>query len=139
MRSVLLLLRNAPRKQVTDVLNSLYPGQRDPWVRLDAGGDVVLYIHVEDDPLEDLEPGSGARVIAALGGVPSFGLYADVSGRDGRGEVVEWAKALLSRFQGFALDDDGHHLWTLEEIRSEKRVEGRGFFAPPPPGGRGDA
>jgi hypothetical protein len=133
MRSVLVLLKKALRKQVTDALDSLYRGQRAPWVRLNPSGEEVLYIHVDDDPMEDLEPESRARVIAALGGVPSFGLYADVSGRHpGRDEVVELAKELLSRFQGFALDDHGHHLWTIQEIRGGTKVDGRGFFEQAP-------
>ena len=56
-------------------------------------------------------------------------LQIDISGRhQGDREVSNIVIELLSRFNGYALDEYSDHLWKIEEIKSGTQKYGHKFF-----------
>ncbi len=66
---------------------------------------------------------------AALGKKPAFVVQVDVSGRlPGNVEVLQFLTELMTAFPAVAQDEHTSHCWTLEELSTEAKFEGRGFF-----------
>jgi hypothetical protein len=68
------------------------------------------------------------RVEEALDYHPTWALQVIVSGRiDGTDEIRAFAARVLGN-GGVAVDDYSDHCWTLQEIESDLKVDGLGFF-----------
>ena len=129
MRAIDVFLRDTTRDAVAAVLNSVYPGQRDPWVKL-VDDDPRLWIRfsTEDWPGVDHECWEGP-FHDQFGGEPAVAITADISGRHpGKEQVLEFVSLLLGRFDGMANDDYTDRLWTLAEIVADVRHNGFPFF-----------
>jgi hypothetical protein len=132
MDSVVVHLRDATEKQVTDFLGCAYPFQQGPpWI-FEQSGDACLYINVYSEARQEYEPQVWAGVVAALGAEPTVSVIADVSGRHkGEGQERVFVRTMLSQFRGVALDEYTDYCWTLEDIISGKRIKGHSFFDAP--------
>ncbi|MEV4431068.1 hypothetical protein ACN9M0_00965 [Streptomyces sp. R-07] len=107
-------------------LDRLMRGQDGYWT------DGKLYIDLEDEQdgllFTDWEPEDIRLVDSALGHHPTWALQVDVSGRiDGTAEIRSFLSHILEA-GGVAIDDYSEHCWTLEEINTECKVDGLGFF-----------
>lgn len=129
MRSVFVLFPSATEAELAEYLQRAYPAQAGPpWVALD-NGDPCLYINFYAGLGRDYEPERWADIARRLGGEPTSGLMADVSGRHpGDREVYEFVTGLLTRFDGAAMDEYTTHLWSLGELENGHRVAGHPFF-----------
>ena len=121
MRSVVVHLSKASKVEIVNLLTKTYSVQQgDNW-QLEIEGDAYLYIY--------LLPNAEAEQISNLGYIPTISIAADVSGRHkGDAQVRSFVSALLSQFDGHVQDDYSNHCWTLEEIHSNKLVNGHKFF-----------
>jgi hypothetical protein len=128
VRSVLVFLRDTTEAEVTAYLDGAYRSQREPWV-VAVDGDACLYIRLYHDGPREHEPEEWADIIRRLGGEPTVGVIADVSGRHpGDKQVAEFVTTLLARFRGAAMDEYTTHLWSLSELRAGRHIEGHPFF-----------
>ena len=133
MDTATVFLCDTTEDAVAEHLSGMYPAQRDPWVSM-VNGDVALYINMIagcQDIQAEMEPDDWEALISMLGREPDVCVTADVSGRHhGSREPERFALELLASFNGLAQDLFADHFWTLTELRSGHRVEGRRFFGP---------
>ncbi|MCQ4206430.1 hypothetical protein [Streptomyces longispororuber] len=107
-------------------LDRLMPGQDGYWT------DEKLMVDLDDEKcgqlFTDWEPEDVRLLDSALGYHPTWALQVNVSGRiDGTAEIRSFLSHILHA-GGVAIDDYSDHCWTLEEIDSEHKVDGLGFF-----------
>lgn len=129
MRSVYVFIPTTV-KELRSHLDSLTPRVRDvnQWLYPNAT-EKVLYIEIADDVHDELEPETAETLLRQFGGERVRCVSIDVSSRcPGEHEIREIVLGLLHRFGGVAMDDWSDHLWTLDEIKTGLRCEGRHFF-----------
>ncbi|MGL4422739.1 MAG: hypothetical protein ACRCZF_18875 [Gemmataceae bacterium] len=128
MRTLLVFLRNTTEAAVRVYFDAAYPQQREPWVLYDRGV-ACLYIHFYTNGPIEHEPENWNDIVQRFGGPPAVGVSADVTGRCTTDEpVVGFVAALLSRFDGAAMDEATTHLWSLDDFQAGHQVEGYPFF-----------
>lgn len=111
----------------TALLDATMPGADGFWT------DEKLQVELDSEDrrlglFSDWEPGDVHRVEEALGYHPTWALQVNVSGRiDGTDEIRTFAAQFL-KTGGVAVDDYSNHCWTLQEIESDLKIDGLGFF-----------
>ncbi|GAC1575352.1 MAG: hypothetical protein NVS3B20_25010 [Polyangiales bacterium] len=102
--------------------------QGPPWVA-DIDGDACLYINLYREASSEREPEEWVQIETVLGTDALVSVIADASGRyEGDQQVRDFARLLLTHFDGVAQDDRTPHLWSLNEIDAGHRVQGHSFF-----------
>ncbi len=129
MRNVMVFLRDTREDAVTEYLAHAYPFQPGPpWI-MDVDGDPVLLIDIYRSLEEPWNDDVRKAIVRSLGGAPTVGIGADVSGRHPADEQARaFACGLLTAFEGVALDDFSDHCWSCEQIMTGHRVHGHPFF-----------
>jgi hypothetical protein len=136
MRSVNLHLVGVTKSEVAAELSSIaQKGIGEHWYHPDrAHARLTIRFHPGSRPPEP--PNTEDEFVGTLGAPPDVTIYCDTAGRlnpDEAGhqietkEIHEFVDLVLRRFEGVARDDLSTHLWTLDEIRAGKHVEGAGF------------
>lgn len=113
--------------ETTALLDATMPGRDGYW----HDGELQVGVDSEDRSLGlfiDWEPEDVHRVEEALGYHPTWALQAIVSGRIGGTDEIRAFVALLLPNGGVAVDDYTDHCWTLQEIESDLKIDGLGFF-----------
>jgi hypothetical protein len=68
------------------------------------------------------------HVAQVLGGEPASTVQFDVGGkRPGHKELRQFLARLLAIHPGVALDDLSPHIWTLDDLRADRHVDGFAF------------
>ena len=136
MRSVNVHLMGATKDEVAAELSRIaQKGMGEHWYHPDRQhARLTIRFHPGAHPPEP--PTTDDEFIGTLGAPPDLTLYLDTGHRinpDEAGKQIEakevhfLVEKLLGRFRGVARDDLTKHLWTLEEIRSGKAVQGAPF------------
>lgn len=138
MRSVFFPLKGTTREKVSLFISTIAendPAPHEGWIAQPG-----LYFRFYDELAAEDDDGSlRAALMSTLGQLPDVCVSIDISGRiQGYVEACALAEAFLGRFTGVAFDDHSVYCWTLEEIRSDARPEGRKFFHGTTPVGRDD-
>lgn len=107
-------------------LDRLMPGKNGYWT------DGKLYIDLEDEQDGHLfagwDPEDVRLLDSALDHRPTWDLLVSVSSHiDGTAEIRNLLSHIL-KAGGVAIDDYSDHCWTLEEIDTECKIDGLGFF-----------
>lgn len=129
MRTVFFAFKGTTREELSLFISTIgernSPPQEEWWVAQPG-----FYFRFYDElAAEDDDGPLQAALTDALGQLPDVCVSVDISGRiQGYEEICALAEAFLGRFSGIAFDDYSVHCWTLEEIRSDARPEGRKFF-----------
>ncbi|MDQ2087026.1 hypothetical protein RBH29_11365 [Herbivorax sp. ANBcel31] len=135
MRTVFAFFHQADRNNIVECLNTICTNNQNiQWVYLKKG-DVVLYIEFDDKKylMNDLynEEEQETQLLLSLLQERELDLILqiDISGRhSGTEEVIILLKALLSKFDGVAIDDYTSHAWTLDEIANGYLFKNHLFF-----------
>ena len=101
-----------------------YPEANEPVLHIDVSGYEWVKKYDLEEEYQDL-------LVAVGGRKPTIHVSVHVTGRVGGDEEVRlFADTLLSAFSGVAFDDylSYSHAWTLEEIRTNARVQELLFF-----------
>jgi len=120
------LLRESGFGEESDGTGSafVFPNSDNPVIQnlqVSSNGDAVRSVSEEEFEL----------LLEQLGSPPSTCVFAEVPySHPGTTEVQWLADLLLSKFGGVAIDENlgFDHAWTLPEIRSRARIDGREFF-----------
>jgi len=130
MRSVVIHLADTTRDAVQKRLSEFTEEKAgDQWRYPSGSSTPVLYIEFYDDYQGEFELGELQPLETALGKMPDVSVIANISGRAPADvEVRLFAECLLGTFRGVAEDGYSNHYWTLVEIRSGARFQGRTFF-----------
>ena len=125
MRSVFLYFWGTNEESMAATLSVTYPTQSHPWVCF-VKEDPCLYIDFYRDGPKEADDW-GTR-FASKGGPPTVSVGVDVSGRhEGWPEVQEFVVWLLGLFPGMAEDEMGARLWTRDEIKEDRVIDGMKF------------
>jgi hypothetical protein len=131
MRTVSIVLWNAQLSDVEACLAAAKFEQLDDQWNYPGGSDAVLYTSCKRFDWGEF-PEEEADILKCTGGIrPTVMVTADVSGRAaGDAEVRYLVEELLTKFEGLAFDDYTglEYGWTLEAIRTGRRVSGLQFF-----------
>ncbi len=136
MRSVNLHLIGATKEEVAAQLSRIaQKGIADHWYHPNREH-ARFTIRFSPGAHSPQPPNTDDEFRGTLGAPPDLTLYLDSGHRInpdeagkqiGAQEVHEVVGQVLERFQGVARDDLTNHLWTLDEIRSGKKINGAGF------------
>jgi hypothetical protein len=135
MRSVFLFPTGASRNDTEVRLDTL--GQRrelPDQLGFEWLVDECLYVRIgtaSESLYADWDTGDLMALTSATGGLPSWALIVDVSGRiPGFDEVARFLRAVMGT-SGYAMDDYSNRVWTLAEIMDAEFSEhGRRFLSP---------
>jgi hypothetical protein len=136
MRSVNVHLVGATKEEVAAQLSKFaQKGLGDHWYHPDRQKTrFTIRFHPGAHPPQP--PTTEDEFVGTLGAPPDLTLYLDSGSRlnpDEAGKQIELhelhhvVELLLGRFQGVARDDLTRHLWTLDEIRAGKSIDGAQF------------
>ncbi|WP_161405406.1 hypothetical protein [Paenibacillus silvestris] len=130
IRSVFVLLDLDSRDSIINTINSMCINYKDlQWIYKNHQ-DSLLYIEFNEkksflNEIEDTD--ENAFLLERI--KSDVVLQIDISGRHpGDKEVLQIVKELLSKFNGYAMDDYSDHLWTLEEIQNGTKYRELKFF-----------
>ena len=128
MHSIFVHLADSPSDDVAAYFDArAAKGLREHWYFPDRA-DPVFTIRFPHGGAEYRDEENRRQVEAALGGEPSLTVQFDVGGKHpGHRELREFLAAFLARHPGIALDDLSKHIWSVEDLRSDHRVEGMAF------------
>ncbi len=136
MQSVNVHLVGASKAEVAEQLSSIaQKGMGDHWYHPDRQH-TRLTIRFHPGSHQPQPPNTEDEFVGTLGAPPDLTLYLDTGSRlnpdeagkqIGAHEVHKVVESLLGRFRGVARDDLTSHLWTLDEIRAGKAIDGATF------------
>ena len=136
MQSVNLHLVGATKDEVAAQLSKIaQKGMGDHWYHPDRQR-TRLTIRFHPGAHAPQPPNTDDEFVGTLGTTPDLTIYVDTGGRlnpDEAGRQIETrelhhvVELLLGRFRGVARDNLSNHLWTLDEIRSGKEIQGAAF------------
>lgn len=136
MRSVNVHLVGASKEEVASQLSRIaQKGMGENWYHPDREHS-RLTIRFHPGAHQPSPPNTHDEFAGTLGTSPDLTVYVDSGSRtnpDEAGKQIETrelhhvVELLLGRFKGVARDDHSKHLWTLDEIRAGKAVEGAQF------------
>ncbi|CAH1227015.1 hypothetical protein PAECIP111891_06055 [Paenibacillus allorhizoplanae] len=130
MRSAFVLIDSDESESIFKILDSFSSNYENiQWVYIDDKNDPILYIQFDLQKylLNEIESPENNLLVEIIKSYQVIQI--DISGRhSGDKEVLFVVKELLSKFNGFAMDDYSDHLWHLIEIQNGAKYNGFNFF-----------
>lgn len=136
MRSVNVHLVGASKDEVAAQLSAIaQKGMGEHWYHPDRQH-TRLTIRFHPGAHQPQPPTTDDEFVGTLGTTPDLTVYVDSGSRlnpDEAGKQIEarefhrLVEILLGRFRGVARDDLTNHLWTLDEIKGGKAIQGAPF------------
>ncbi|RED51647.1 hypothetical protein [Cohnella lupini] len=130
MRSVFVFINSDESESIIKTLDSFCSNYKNiRWVYTDQKNDPILFIYFDLqkyllNEIERIENNLLAEIIKS-----HQVLQIDISGRHSGGkEVLFVVKELLSRFNGYAMDDYSDYIWHLIEIQNGTKYNKLNFF-----------
>ena len=128
MHSVFVHLVNFTRAEIADWLGSRsLKGLREHWY-VPNRNDPVFSVRFPHSGSEYQSPDNHRGVTEVMGREADTHVQFDVGGKHpGHKELRVFLVELLTEFSGVAVDDLSPHVWTLDELRENKLVNGYAF------------
>ena len=128
MYSVFVHLVNATRPELADWFGSrAVQGLREHWY-FPNRNDPVFTIRFPREGAEFKDPEVKRQVSEIMGREPDLSVEFDGGGKHpGHKEMRKFLIELLEEYSGVAVDDLSPHVWTLEDLKADKHVNGFAF------------
>ncbi|MBL8857485.1 MAG: hypothetical protein JNL28_03140 [Planctomycetes bacterium] len=128
MHSVFVHCVNVTRTEVGDWVGArTVRGLRDHWY-FPNRSDPVFTVRFPHEGSEFSSDENRLHVKETIGREPDITLQLDVGGKHpGHKELRAFLIEFLSDYSGVALDDMSPHVWTLEDLKADKHVNGFAF------------
>jgi hypothetical protein len=128
MYSVFVHLVNVTRPELADWFDSrAVQGLREHWY-FPNRNDPVFSVRFPHAGAEFKEQGVKERVSAVMGRTPDISVEFDGGGKHpGHKEMRKFLVELLGEYSGVAVDDLSSHVWTVEDLRADTRINGFAF------------
>lgn len=128
MHSVFVHCVNVTRTEIADwVGGRSVKGLREHWY-VPNRNDPVFSVRFPHEGSEYASLENKQHVLEVLGREPAVTIQFDAGGKHpGHKELRMFLVELLSDYSGVALDDLSPHVWTLEDLKADKHVNGFSF------------
>jgi hypothetical protein len=128
MYSVFVHLVNVTRPELADWFDSrAVQGLREHWY-FPNRNDPVFSIRFPHAGSEFKDPEVKRGVVEVTGRTPDVTVEFDGGGKHpGHKEMRKFLIEMLGEFSGVAVDDLSPHIWTLEDLKADKHVNGFAF------------
>lgn len=128
MHSVFVHCVKVTRTEVSDWLGSrAVKGLREHWY-FPNRSDPIFSVRFPHEGSEFTSDENRRHVTEVMGRAPDITVQFDAGSKHpGHKELRTFLTDMLSEFSGVALDDLSPHVWTLDDLRSDKHVGGFAF------------
>ncbi|MDZ4774855.1 MAG: hypothetical protein SGI72_17160 [Planctomycetota bacterium] len=128
MHSVFVHCVKVTRTEIADwVGGRSVKGLREHWY-VPNRNDPIFTVRFPHEGAEFSSAENRRHVVELIGREPDVTVQLDAGGKHpGHKELRAFITELLSEYSGVALDDLSPHVWTLEDLRSDKHVNGFAF------------
>lgn len=128
MHSVFVHCVKVTRTEIADwVGGRSVKGLREHWY-VPSRNDPVFSVRFPHEGSEFASEENKKHVLELLGRHPDVTIQCDAGGKHpGHKELRAFLIDLLSDYSGVALDDLSPHVWTLEDLKADKHVNGFAF------------
>jgi hypothetical protein len=128
MHSVFVHFVNVTRAEISDYFDGrAVKGLREHWY-YPSRTDPVFSIRFPHEGSEFRDTENQRQVVGVMGREPDLTVQFDAGGKHpGHKELREFLIELLSEYSGVALDDLSTHVWTLDELKADRHVNGFAF------------
>ena len=128
MHSVFVHCVKVTRTEIADwVGGRSVKGLREHWY-VPNRNDPIFTVRFPHEGSEYSSPENRRAVIEVMGREPDMHVQCDAGGKHpGHKELRMFLIDLLSEYSGVACDDLSPHVWTLEDLRNDKHVNGFSF------------
>jgi hypothetical protein len=128
MYSVFVHLVGATRPELIDWFDArAVQGLKEHWY-FPNRNDPMFSIRFPHAGAEFKDPGQRAAVESVMGRTPDLSVQFGGGGKHpGHKEMRKFLIEMLGEFSGVAVDDLSPHVWTLEDLKADKQVNGFAF------------
>jgi hypothetical protein len=128
MHSVFVHCVNVTRTEIADWVGARsVKGLREHWY-VPNRADPIFTVRFPHEGSEFSSPENRRHVVEVMGREPDVHVQLDAGGKHpGHKELRVFLVELLSEYSGVALDDLSPHVWTVEDLRNDRHVNGYAF------------